>query len=681
MSLFFPVLLVSAVIFLFLTARAKPSYTFALAFLVFLISFFPIIWGTTISFFDFFPSSVHFVGLKNLSSAFNDPGLFLSIKITAMWALLVLILKLAISYTLALSILSLKKFSKFLYMIVLTPWAVPAYISVIVWTALISGYGGESLLSSLFGMNFDLSSNIPAAFFWTAFVSIWLGVPMMTMVILSSMQTIPPSLKDLSKMEGLDPYEKAMNLYLPHTLPIAFPYIFLSFLGSFKEFTVFFLMTGGGPSVVSGFGEKSIVGATTSIGMFIYNKFYSTRNYGVVAAYSVIVGVVMLILLTIGWNYRFHRRKNLLIVSTMIAHAFFDLWGVGSGIFGIVPIFFYGTSLIFFSKRSRNFKKFFAIGASIDLIYMLLEMTKYGINAVSLSAVISVVVALTLSFEGKIHVSLVKIPTSFWKGAKIIWISFWSIAVFLPLWGVLFMAFSKENIIPIDRLFPISITLANFSTIFYDYGFLNALKNTLIISAIAIGTVLLTVFPATWAAVDSKKAIRLGNVIVFASFFSGMHTLIPLAITFNFLGLMNTLFGIGIAVAAHSAAISYFLLYPFLSSIPKNLNEAAKLDGANGFVRMTRIYLPIAIPSLTTVGVFVLMEAWNSFIFPLMFLSSQHLYPVSMMLYNLIGEYGASYSHWNLFGAGAILNIMIVGTFFFISRKHITNGVISKGGV
>ncbi len=681
MSLFFPVLFVSAIIFLILTARAKPSYTFALALLAFLVSFFPIVWGTTISFFDFSPSSIQFVGLKNLSSAFSDPGLFLSIKITAMWALLVLILKLVISYTLALSILSLKKFSKFLYMVVLTPWAIPAYISVIVWTALISGYGGKSLLSSLLRMNFDLSSNIPAAFFWTAFVSIWLGVPMMTMVILSSMQTIPPSLKDLSKMEGLDPYEKAMNLYLPHTLPIAFPYIFISFLGSFKEFTVFFLMTNGGPSMTSGFGEKSIVGATTSVGVFIYNEFYSTRNYGIVAAYSTIVGIVMLVLIAIGWNYRFHRRKNLLIVSTIVAHAFFDLWGVGSGTFGIVPILFYGVSLAFFSKRSRNFKKFFAIGASIDLIYMFLEMGEYGIKSVSLSAIISLIVALTLSFEGKIHVSLFKIPDSFWKSAKIAWLSFWSTTVFLPLWSVLFMAFSKENIIPIDSLFPVNITLANFSNIFCSYGFLNALKNTLIISAIAISTVFLTVFPATWAAVDSKKAISLGNVIVFASFFSGMHTLIPLAITFNFLGLMNTLFGIGIAVAAHSAAISYFLLYPFLSSIPKNLNEAAKLDGANGFARMTRIYLPIAVPSITTVGVFVLMESWNSFVFPLVFLSSQHLYPVSMMLYNLIGEYGTSYSQWNTFGAGAILNIMIVGTFFFISRKHITSGVISKGGI
>lgn len=681
MSLFLPVLLVSAVIFLFLTAKAKPSYTFALAVLVFIVSFFPIIWGTTISFFDFFPPRLHFVGLKNLSSAFTDPGLFLSIKITAMWALLVLILKLVISYTLALSILSLKKFSKILYMVVLTPWAIPTYISVIAWTALISGYGGESLLSSLFRMNFDLSSNIPAAFLWTSFVSVWLGVPVMTMVILSSMQTISPALQDLSKMEGLDPYEKATNLYLPHTLPIAFPYIFLSFLGSFKEFTVFFLMTGGGPSVISGFGEKSIVGATTSVGVFIYNKFYSTRNYGVVAAYSVIVGVVMLILLAIGWNYRFHRRKNSLIISTIVAHAFFDFWGVGSGMFGIIPILFYGTSLILFSKRSRSFKKFFAIGASIDLIHMLFEMSKYGINAVSLSTVISVIVALTLSFEGKIHVSFLKIPNSFWKGAKILWLSFWSITVLLPLWSVLFMAFSKENIIPIDSFFPTSLTLSNFSNIFYNYGFFNSLKNTLIISAIAIGTVLLTIFPATWAAVDSKKVTKLGNVIVFTSFFSGMHTLIPLAITFKFLGLMNTLFGVGIAVAAHSAAISYFLLYPFLSSIPKNLNEAAKLDGANGFVRMTRIYLPIAIPSLTTVGVFVLMEAWNSFIFPLIFLSSQHLYPVSMMLYNLIGEYGTSYSQWNLFGAGAILNIVIVGTFFFISRKYITSGVISKGGI
>ncbi|RKX56387.1 MAG: hypothetical protein DRP50_00340, partial [Thermotoga sp.] len=219
MTFFIIAFFISAVIFLILTARVRPAYTSALAFLIFLVSFFPFIWGVAISFFNFFPPTMNFAGLKNFSVVIADPGLALSVKITAIWALLVVILQLIVSYTLALTLLSLKRFSKTFYMIILIPWAIPTYISVISWTALVEGYGGDSILSRLLGMNFDLSSNIPAAFLWTAFIGAWLGVPLMTLVIVSAMQTVTPQLKALAKLDGMDPIENALNLYIPYTFP------------------------------------------------------------------------------------------------------------------------------------------------------------------------------------------------------------------------------------------------------------------------------------------------------------------------------------------------------------------------------------------------------------------------------------------------------------------------------
>ncbi len=680
MSLFFPVLFISAAAFLILVARVKLTYTVALAFLIFLVGFFPIIWGFSISFFNFSFSQFQFVGLKNLSIAATDPGLALSIKITAIWALLVLITELIVSYALALSIMTLKKMSKVLYMMILIPWAIPSYISIVSWTSLIEGYGGNSLLSHLTGINFNLTANIPAAFFWTIFVSAWLGIPLMTVVIVGAMQTIPPQLRELTKMEGMDPVERILNLYIPQTLPIIFPYVFLAFISSFKEFTTIFLMTSGGPSIALGFGQRSIVGATTLIGMFVYNKFYSTNNYGILGAYSTIVGIVMLAILAIGWNYRTSQKKFKIILSTIAVHLLFDLWGMGSGIFSIIPISLYITSLIFYFMRSAKFKRIFLLGALLDVTHMFVGISSHGVSAVSLSSVISIIVALTLSFEGKIHVNMFKLPNVTWKIIKITWLSFWSILVLLPLWNVVIMAFSKKNLVPMN-LIPNSFTFSNFFVLFKDYNFLGAIQNSFVIAIIAVCVSLVTIFPAAWAGVENKKSLKLGNVTVFASLFTGMHTLIPLAITFRFLNLLNTLEGVAISVAAHSAAISYFLIYPFLLALPKSLNEAAKLDGASGFTRMVRIYLPLALPSLATVGILVFVEAWNSFVLPLIFLNSQHLYPVSIMLYNFIGEYGTSYSSWNLFGAGAILNLVIIGTIFYVARKNIVNGVISKGGI
>lgn len=682
MTLFFVTLILSTILFVIVVARAKIAYVIALASLVFLVSFFPIVWGTFLSFFDFLTaSSIHFVGFKNIFMAFGDHGLSLSVKITALWALTVLLLKVAISYSLALSLSNLKKLSGFLYTVTLTPWAIPVYISIISWTVLIEGYGGSSVLSHIFMTNLDLTSNIPLAFLTTAFVSTWLGIPMMTLVLLSSMQSIPRGLQDLSKMEGLDPLEKALNLYLPYTLPVAFPYMFLSFLSSFKEFTVFFLMTNGGPALVSGFSSRTIVGATTSLGMLMYSKFYSTRNYGVVGAYSVAIGVVIMLLLIVGWNYQFKSRKSHLIISVLLAHTVFDIWKLGDGVFSVVPLIFYIFSYMFLIKKKRIFKKIFVMGAVIDLAYMIINMLTRGFDGISVSAIISAVVAITFSFEGKIHVNPFKLSRRFWKVLKGIWLSTWSLGVFLPVWAVVFMALSRENVIPIEKFWPASTTFSNFYTLFQSQGFLRALENSLIISSLAVIMVVFTVFPAAWASIDSKGALKLGKTMAFASFFTGMHTLIPLAITFKFLGLLNTLWGISIAISAHSSVIAYFLILPFLQSIPKSLNEAAKLDGANDFSRMVKIYLPLSIPVLVTVGVYVFIEAWNSFVFPLILLDSQRLYPVSIVLYNFIGEYGVAYSKWNLFGAGSVVNMVIISMVFIFSRKRVMNGILTKGGI
>ncbi len=682
MTLFFVTLILSTILFIIVVARAKIAYVIALASLVFLVSFFPIVWGTFLSFFDFLTaSSIHFVGFKNIFMAFGDHGLSLSVKITALWALTVLLLKVAISYSLALSLSNLKKLSGFLYTVTLTPWAIPVYISIISWTVLIEGYGGSSVLSHIFMTNLDLTSNIPLAFLTTAFVSTWLGIPMMTLVLLSSMQSIPRGLQDLSKMEGLDPLEKALNLYLPYTLPVAFPYMFLSFLSSFKEFTVFFLMTNGGPALVSGFSSRTIVGATTSLGMLMYSKFYSTRNYGVVGAYSVAIGVVIMLLLIVGWNYQFKSRKSHLIISVLLAHTVFDIWKLGDGVFSVVPLIFYIFSYMFLIKKKRIFKKIFVMGAVIDLAYMIINMLTRGFDGISVSAIISAVVAITFSFEGKIHVNPFKLSRRFWKVLKGIWLSTWSFGVFLPVWAVVFMALSRENVIPIEKFWPASTTFSNFYTLFQSQGFLRALENSLIISSLAVIMVIFTVFPAAWASIDSKGALKLGKTMAFASFFTGMHTLIPLAITFKFLGLLNTLWGISIAISAHSSVIAYFLILPFLQSIPKSLNEAAKLDGANDFSRMVKIYLPLSIPVLVTVGVYVFIEAWNSFVFPLILLDSQRLYPVSIVLYNFIGEYGVAYSKWNLFGAGSVVNMVIISMVFIFSRKRVMNGILTKGGI
>lgn len=681
MTFFWLLFSLSLIFFLIFIVRAKPIYTFALAILLFTVNFFPFLWGIGISFFDFFPPTMKFVGFKNLIGAFSDPGLILSAKITAIWAMTSMAMQILLSYSIALFLYSIKKLSGLLYAIVLIPWAVPSYISVISWTSLIEGYGGNSFLSQIFHVTFNLSTNAPDAFLWSAFVAAWLGIPLMTIVILSALQTLPPHLRDLAEMEGANSFEKAINVYIPQTLPIVFPYMFIIFLESFKEFSTIFLMTSGGPAMAAGFGTQSIVGATTVLGMLMYDKFSITQNYGVLGAYSVAIGVIMLLLVAIGWNYRKSKRNRNLIISLILVHVIFDVWGMGSGLFGIPPVLLYSIAFLMYEKRSKKFKSFVLAGASFDLIYLIFALIHSGLSGVSISAIISLIVASTVIFEGKIYVSILKTPNLLWKILKTSWFAIWAIVIFLPIWNVVVMGISKENILPISNLLPHGFTLNNFTELFSNYNFGQAILNSLIIGIMAIAIVLVTIFPATYAAVHSKKASRMGFLLLISSFFTGMHTMIPLAITFRFLGLLDTFLGVAIVIALHGGVISYFLLYPFLSGLPKNLDEAAKIDGANGFTRMIKIALPLSLPALWTIIVFVFIDSWSTFVIPLIFLSSQSLYPVSMTMYNLVGQYGLTYSKWNLFGAGAVINVMVMLIVFLIARKSIMNGIISKNGV
>lgn len=680
MTFFWLLFFLSLVFFMIYAARAKPVYTFALALLLFIVNFFPFIWGSGISFFDFFPPTMKFVGFANLISAFSDPGLVLSAKITALWAMTSMTIEIIISYSIALSLYSIKKLSGILYVIILIPFAIPSYISIVSWTSLIQGYNGNSFLSEIFHTTFNLTTNIPAAFLWSAFVAAWLGIPLMTIVILSALQTIPTHLKDLAQMEGMDPLESTFNVYVPQTLPIVFPYIFIIFLESFKEFSTIFLMTDGGPAMMSGFGTRSIVGATTVLGMLMYGKFNVTQNYGVLGAYSVAIGFIMVFLVIIAWNYRSSVKNGNLMLSIILSHIVFDLWGMGSGIFGIFPVAFYIIAFAFYKKRSKKFKKFILIGASLDVAYLIYAISSFGLKGVSISSVISIVVAITITFEGKIYVSLRKIPELFWKILRNGWLSIWMILIFLPVWNVVIMGFSKENILPISTLLPYGFTLGNFTDLFSGYDFGSAIVNSLILGIMSIAIVIFTVFPATYAAAHSKKASSIGALLLISSFFTGMYTMIPLAMTFKFLGILNTLFGVSIVMAIHGAVISYFLLYPFLLKLPKNLDEAAMIDGANGFKRMIKIYLPLSLPVLWTIIIFVFIDSWSSFVIPLIFLSSQNLYPVSMTMYNFISQ-SSTYSRWNLFGAGAMINIVIMMGVFVLARKYIMNGIISRNGV
>lgn len=152
-------------------------------------------------------------------------------------------------------------------------------------------------------------------------------------------------------------------------------------------------------------------------------------------------------------------------------------------------------------------------------------------------------------------------------------------------------------------------------------------------------------------------------------------TMIPLYMQFNFLGWINTLKPL-IVPSYFGSAFFIFLLRQFLMGIPKDLDEAAKIDGANAFQIYWKIYLPLMKPALVLISVFNILGTWNDYLGPLIFLNDQRKYTLSLGLSQFKGMNGVDTTSMMAITTLICLPPLIM---FFIAQKHIIDGVSSTG--
>ncbi len=170
-----------------------------------------------------------------------------------------------------------------------------------------------------------------------------------------------------------------------------------------------------------------------------------------------------------------------------------------------------------------------------------------------------------------------------------------------------------------------------------------------------------------------------GKGFVFAAMLStlmlpGMVLLIPQYQILNTLHLINT-YG-AIIVPSLTSAGMIFLLTQFFRGVPKELDEAANIDGAGIFTTFWRVILPLAKPALATMALLTFQGMWNNFQAPLVFLNDPNLYPLTVGLGFLKGQYGTFY---NVVLAGSMFNTLpMVVLFIFFSRFYV-QGVSYSG--
>jgi ABC-type glycerol-3-phosphate transport system permease component len=153
--------------------------------------------------------------------------------------------------------------------------------------------------------------------------------------------------------------------------------------------------------------------------------------------------------------------------------------------------------------------------------------------------------------------------------------------------------------------------------------------------------------------------------------------LVPLLVIFRTYHLINTYSGLILAEATHTAPFALLLMINYFATLPRELEEAALVDGCGRMKALFRVILPLSLPGLVASGLFAFIGAWNNFLFAFLFATGENVktLPVLMRLFAL-GEPAV----WGISSAGAIVATLPVALLFFGFQRLIING-LSAGAV
>ncbi|MDB4866541.1 MAG: transporter permease [Cohnella sp.] len=218
------------------------------------------------------------------------------------------------------------------------------------------------------------------------------------------------------------------------------------------------------------------------------------------------------------------------------------------------------------------------------------------------------------------------------------------IVMIYPFWYMIMGSLSNSDMTADGGLFltPAGFSLAAYIAVFQNVSILSGFKVTLITTA--AGTVIGTIFTAALAYAISKKRLRgqffFSLMILFTMLFSG--GLVPSYLLVKALGLVDTYWAM--ILPGTMGAWNIFVMRSFFKGIPEELEEAAKIDGANDLTVFFRVVLPLSKPVLATVGLFIAVGYWNDFFSSVLYTTQKDMWQLQMVLKDIISNTSAAIS-------------------------------------
>jgi len=219
-------------------------------------------------------------------------------------------------------------------------------------------------------------------------------------------------------------------------------------------------------------------------------------------------------------------------------------------------------------------------------------------------------------------------------------------------------------------------TLSNYEQVLTAQGMLDAFRNTFIIAVpstlIPLTLASMAAYAFSWLRFPLRDTLFL--LVIALLMIPAQVAFIPLLKMFSVTGLLNGYGAIWLTHTAFALPFGIFLLRNFFITLPKDLIEAARIDGASTIGVFRKIVVPLSVPAIAAYGIFQFLWVWNDLLMALVFVQRGDSWPMTKAIQNLLSQYG---TEWHLLAAGAFILMAVPLVVFFSLQRYFVQGLLA----
>jgi multiple sugar transport system permease protein len=578
-----------------------------------------------------------FVGFDNYERLWSDRQFRDSVMNTVQFAVVSVFFKFWIGLSAAL-ILNRPglRFRSVLTGLVLLPWVIPEVVAALTWRGLYDPiFGGLNVLLIELGIidtgiswlgDFNLA--LPAVIT----VNIWKGIPFFTILLLAGLKAIDNELYDAASVDGAGGWNRFRDITLPGLRYVIIVACLLSLIWTLNAFGLVYLMTGGGPA-----------GATRMFSILAYEYALQSFRYSMgVSVAMAIVPALLVIIIVLGRYMRVDDDSGtakpgpLSKIGAVLAWPFAKLAELAIMILGLIA---WPFVWLFETIGRMSHEAYVGDDSSKERDYSRLT------NRV-----------------GNI--------------ASYVWLSILLLFLLFPFYWVIMTSFKGDAQIRTmtSPFWPSPWSLENYQFMLFDTGFprwfWNTIQVAVVSTAISVGVASIGAYALVRLKWRGAGVIQ--TAILFAYLMPTVMLFIPLYQIFTNLKLINTLGALMLAYPTFGLPFACWLLMGYYRSIPKDLEEAALIDGANHFQCFVRIVLPLTLPALLAVALFAVTSAWNEFLLAFVLVAPESARTLPVGLGNMV--VGDIFPFGQMFAASVMTAVPVI-IIYMTAQRYMVAGL------